>query len=114
MQSSRRLAAIMFTDIVGFTSLMARDEQETMKLLQENMQIQTTLADKHRGQILKEIGDGTLICFHSALDAVNCALDIQQAVCDVQDLAQKSRKSLAHYRSANPGSGWIPPVVGKV
>jgi class 3 adenylate cyclase len=58
MQTSRQLAAIMFTDIVGYTSLMGRDEQEAMALLQENQQIQTSSANKHNGQMLKEMGDG--------------------------------------------------------
>ena len=79
MNEIRRLAAVMFTDIVGYTALMSEDESRAMELLQKNREIQTTLTKKHNGEFVKEMGDGTLLCFMSALDAVRCALDIQQA-----------------------------------
>jgi adenylate cyclase len=86
MSETRKLAAIMFTDIKGYTSLMSKDEQKAMQLLQKNRGIQTTLAEKHNGEYLKEMGDGTLLCFQSALDAVHCALEIQQTSKDISDL----------------------------
>jgi len=82
----RKLAAVMFTDIVGYTAIMSRDEQKALALLQMNRDLQTSLADKYNGEFLKEMGDGTLLCFQSALDAVRCAVDIQQSVKDNPDL----------------------------
>ena len=76
----------MFTDIIGYTALMSRDEQKALKTLQKNREMQKSLAEKHNGEFLKEMGDGTLLCFQSALDAVRCAMEIQQSVTDDPDL----------------------------
>lgn len=86
MTDQRKLAAVMFTDIIGYTSLMSRDEQKALKILEQNRTLQKSLAGKHNGEFLKEMGDGTLLCFQSALDAVRCALAIQEGVKDEADL----------------------------
>ncbi len=86
MSQSRQLAAIMFTDIVGYTALMSRDEQNAMQLLQKNRDIQNSLAEKHTGELVKEIGDGTLLSFRSAFDAVQCAIEIQKSCKEVPEL----------------------------
>ena len=86
MNETRRLAAIMFTDIAGYTSLMSEDEKKALHLLRKNRDLQTSLAEKHRGEYLKEMGDGTLLCFQSALDAVRCAMEMQKLVKDDPDL----------------------------
>jgi len=78
----RKLAAIMFTDIVGYTALMSKDEQKTMLVLQKNRDIQKPLVEKYNGEWLKEMGDGTLSSFSSALDAVKCAMEIQLCLKD--------------------------------
>jgi class 3 adenylate cyclase/TolB-like protein/tetratricopeptide (TPR) repeat protein len=78
MAEDRRLAAIMFTDIVGYTALMGKDENEAFKLLRLNRNIQKPLIKKHNGKWLKEMGDGILASFQTASDAVKCAIDIQQ------------------------------------
>jgi len=75
----RKLAAIMFTDIAGYTSLMGSDEQKGLELLRQNRKIQKPLIESHHGKWLKEIGDGVLAQFDSAYDAVLCALKIQRA-----------------------------------
>jgi class 3 adenylate cyclase len=80
MTETRKLAVVMFTDIVGYTVLMSKDEQKALQVLQKNKNIQKSLAKKYNGEFLKEIGDGTLLCFQSVLEAVNCAKEIQQAV----------------------------------
>ena len=82
MNETRKLAAVMFTDIVGYTALMSLDEQKALSVLQKNMDIQKPLVEKFNGKFLKEMGDGTLLCFQSALDAVQCAHEIQQSVSD--------------------------------
>jgi len=77
MPEDRRLAAIMFTDIVGYTALMGRDEKKAFQMLRKNREIQRPLIKKYRGEWLKEIGDGILASFISASDAVRCASEIQ-------------------------------------
>ena len=94
MAEIRKLAAVMFTDIVGYTSLMSIDEQKTLKLLQENRELQKYLAVKHNGEFLKEMGDGTLLCFQSALDALRCAEEIQESVKNHPDLVKKYMSSV--------------------
>ena len=86
METQRKLAAVMFTDIVGYTALMSKDEQKALSVLQKNKEIQIQLVEKHNGEFLKEMGDGTLLCFQSAFDAVQCAQEIQQSVSDDPDL----------------------------
>jgi len=75
----RRLAAIMFTDIVGYTALMGRDEDKAFKILRKNRDIQRPIIKKYRGEWLKEMGDGILASFHTSSDAVRCAGEIQAA-----------------------------------
>lgn len=79
MEENRRLAAIMFTDIVGYTSLMGSDEDRAFQLLRKNRNIQRPLIRKYRGEWLKEMGDGVLASFYTASDAVRCAGEIQRA-----------------------------------
>jgi len=86
LTDQRKLAAVMFTDIVGYTTLMSKDEQKALKILQKNRDLQKSLAKKHNGEFLKEMGDGTLLCFQSALDAVRCAMEIQESIKDDPDL----------------------------
>ncbi|MEN8247699.1 MAG: adenylate/guanylate cyclase domain-containing protein [Bacteroidota bacterium] len=86
MNEKRKLAAVMFTDIAGYTTLMSRDEKQALALLQKNRDLQKSLAEKHHGEFLKEMGDGTLLCLQSALDAVRCAMEIQRSVQDDPDL----------------------------
>ena len=78
MSSSRQLAAIMFTDIVGYTALMGRDEQKAFELLNKNRQIQKPIIEQFNGRWIKELGDGVLAQFNSAYDAVQCAVEIQK------------------------------------
>ena len=75
----RRLAAIMFTDIVGYTSLMGKDEKKAFEFLKNNRRIHVRLIKKYKGRWLKEMGDGILASFPSSIDAVMCALSIQAA-----------------------------------
>jgi adenylate cyclase len=79
MASSRRLAAIMFTDIVGYTALMGKDEVRALALLKRNIQIQRPLIESFNGDLLKEMGDGILASFPTVSDAVYCAGAIQNA-----------------------------------
>ena len=77
MPEDRRLAAIMFTDIVGYTALMGKDEDRAFETLRINKKTHTGLIEKHNGTLIKEMGDGILVSFHSSLNAVRCAIEIQ-------------------------------------
>jgi adenylate cyclase len=77
--SQRRLAAIMFTDIVGYTALMGKDEEQTLNLLKKNINIHKALIRKFHGEFIKDIGDGILVSFTTNLNAVRCAIALQQA-----------------------------------
>lgn len=76
----RRLAAIMFTDTVGFTSMAQKDEAKAMRLLDEQRRVIRPILAKHHGREVKTIGDAFLVEFVSALDAVACAGEIQSAM----------------------------------
>ncbi len=79
-QPTRQLAAIMFTDIVGYSSFMAEDEQHALQILANNRENHRRCLASYNGHLVKEIGDGVLCWFTSALDAVHCAIDIQSSV----------------------------------
>ncbi|HEX6333677.1 MAG TPA: adenylate/guanylate cyclase domain-containing protein [Flavisolibacter sp.] len=79
MAQTRQLAAIMFTDIVGYTALMGEDEQRAFDILQQNRQLQKPLIEQYHGQWIKELGDGVLASFPNVTDAVLCAAEIQKA-----------------------------------
>jgi class 3 adenylate cyclase len=76
----RRLAAIMFSDIVDFTALMGSDEEATLALVQSNEDIHLKAFATHGGRLLKRLGDGLLASFDSASGAVECASEIRRAV----------------------------------
>jgi TolB-like protein/class 3 adenylate cyclase len=76
MPSTRQLAAIMFTDIVGYTALMGEDEQKGFELLRKNRELQKPLIEQHSGKWIKELGDGVLASFNTVTDAVSCACSI--------------------------------------
>jgi class 3 adenylate cyclase len=73
-----KLAAIMFTDMVGFSALAQRDEELALELLEEHRALMRPAFLKHQGQEVKTIGDGFLIEFASAVAAVNCAVELQE------------------------------------
>jgi class 3 adenylate cyclase/tetratricopeptide (TPR) repeat protein len=81
-QNNHQLAAILFTDIVGYTKRMEQDEERTMQLLQQQREIVFPIVESHGGKVIKEIGDGLLIMFHSAIHAVRCAISIQERLKD--------------------------------
>ena len=82
MSQSRQLAAVMFTDIVGYTALMGKDEQKAFALLNKNRQIQKPIIEEYSGIWIKELGDGVMASFKTVSDAVNAAIKIQQTCND--------------------------------
>ena len=79
---TRKLAAIMFTDIAGFTQSMSKSESVTLDLLEQKRSIIKPLLDEHEGTFVKEIGDGTLSYFDSAINASTCAVKLQEKTYD--------------------------------
>ncbi len=77
---SRRLAAVMLTDIVGYTALTQHDEANALRLLEEHRQIVRPLLLGHSGREVKTIGDAFLVEFGNALDATRCAVAIQRSM----------------------------------
>ena len=84
--SKRKLAAIVFTDIVGFTKLSAKNEPAALALLEKQRELLKSIVEKHGGSWLKEIGDGLLLSFNTSRDAVDCSIAIQEATKKVDGL----------------------------
>jgi TolB-like protein/class 3 adenylate cyclase/Tfp pilus assembly protein PilF len=80
LEGERRLAAIMFTDMVGFTTLAQRNEVLALELLEEQRKLIRSILTKYRGREVDSIGDGFLVEFASSLEAVRCAVEIQSAL----------------------------------
>ena len=79
MSQSRQLAAIMFTDIVGYSALMGDDEQMALDLLNSNRLMQRQLIEQYNGKWIKELGDGVLSTFSSITDALSASCSIIKA-----------------------------------
>ena len=75
----RSLAAIVFTDVVSFSARMQADEVTTLRLLQRDFAEMREICTQHHGSVLKSTGDGLLLYFSSAVQAVACALAMQRA-----------------------------------
>src|ERR1700686_702005 len=76
----------MFSDVVGYTAIMGRDEQQALRALEDHRELLRLLMPKFNGRMVGEIGDGTLTAFHSAIDAVNCAREVQAGLHDRPEL----------------------------
>lgn len=90
-QGQRKLAAIMFTDMVGYTALSEQNEAHALQLLEDHRGVIRPFFSKHNGQEIKTIGDGFLVEFASALEAVRCAFNIQETIHEL-NLARSAEK----------------------
>ena len=86
IMEKHRLAAIIFTDIVGYTRLMGVNEDKAMKILENNRGLHNDLLILYDGKKIKEIGDGMLCCFDSASNAVKCAIELIRKSNEYEDL----------------------------
>src|ERR1041385_4947575 len=98
MTTNRKLAAILAADVVGYSRLMQEDEAGTLAALKQRRKeiLQPTVA-QHRGRIIKVMGDGVLVEFASAVAAVQCAIELQQAMSAANapnDAIDESRKTI--------------------
>ena len=82
----RRLAAIIFTDIVDYTELSSKDEEKAYELVKQQRSLLRPIVNNFEGEWLKEIGDGLLLSFPSSKEAVNCAIKIQKSTKEIPDL----------------------------
>ena len=83
--STKKLKAIVFTDIVDFTKISADDEQHALDIIHKQRELLKPIVLEHKGEWLKEIGDGLLFSFDSSLDAVQCSIKIQAALRGIDD-----------------------------
>jgi adenylate cyclase len=92
----RKLAAIFAADVVGYSHLMQLDEMGTLRALRGSRAIIDRLIAEHRGRIFTTAGDSVLADFPSAVDAVECALEVQQAI--AQENAQRPEGERLRFR----------------
>ena len=85
-EPTRKLAAIVFTDIVGFTKLTAEDQSKASSLLKTQRDLFQPLVAQFNGSWIKEMGDGLILTFDTVTDAVNCCIKLQDASKQIDDL----------------------------
>lgn len=90
----RRLSAIMFTDMVGYSALTQKNEALALDLLEEHRKILRPFFDKHDGREIETAGDSFFVEFNSAVEATNCAIEIQAALNDRNIDAPRERNIL--------------------
>ena len=79
MSKKRLLAAVMFTDIEGYTSLMSHSEEDALQIRERHRSTFENTTAAYNGEIVQYFGDGTLSIFTSAVEAVQCAIELQSA-----------------------------------
>ncbi len=84
LHGHRALAAIVFSDIVDFSARVGQDEEQALKLVRRDLDIMKGICEKHDGQVLKTTGDGLLMFFSSAVQAVACAQAIQEGFAEME------------------------------
>jgi class 3 adenylate cyclase len=83
LRGQRALAAIVVTDAVGFSARMSVNEELTLELIERDLHLMAELCAEFEGQVLKSTGDGLLMYFVSAVQAVACSMEIQKQLVDI-------------------------------
>ncbi len=102
----RSLAAIVFTDVVSFSARMQTDEEATLTLLQRDFDTIREICTQHQGSVLKTTGDGLLLYFSSAVQAVACALAMQRFFAE-QAKTRPATQSLVHRLGIHLGDVFV-------
>ncbi|NEQ39301.1 MAG: NACHT domain-containing protein [Okeania sp. SIO3I5] len=90
IKGQRTLAAILFTDAVSFSARMSEDEEHTLKLIDRDLKLMANICRQFEGCVLKSTGDGLLMYFASAIQAVACATEVQKQLTEnAANLPQK-------------------------
>jgi TolB-like protein/class 3 adenylate cyclase/Flp pilus assembly protein TadD len=91
-KQQRKLAAIMFTDMVGYSKLSQTNEALALELLETHREILRPIFVKHSGSEIETAGDSFFVEFQSAVDAANCAIEIQTTLLERNVLAEQKRQ----------------------
>src|ERR671910_3263402 len=91
---NRRLGAILFADVVDYTRLMGEDEVGTWRAVKTRIQAFNQLAGEHQGEILQVRGDGLFLLFHSAINAVSYAMEMQKRMRELNEGLPEDRQLL--------------------
>ena len=102
----RSLAAIVFTDVVSFSARMQTDEEATLTLLRRDFDTMHEICSQHQGSVLKTTGDGLLLYFSSAVQAVACALAMQRFFAE-QAKTRPAAESLVHRLGIHLGDVFV-------
>jgi len=102
---TRKLAAILVSDVVGYSRLTGADEDRILARLRalRSDLIDPTIA-VHHGRVVKRTGDGAIVEFRSVVDAVNCAIEVQRAM--VERNAGSRLTSASNFGSASISATW--------
>src|SRR5439155_5916367 len=92
-RAKRRLAAILAADVVGYSRLMEHDEAGTLAALKtRRREVLAPLVAQHHGRLVKVMGDGVLVEFASAVDAVECAVEVQKRFAETNRSLPEARR----------------------
>lgn len=105
-RGQRSLAAIVFTDVVSFSARMQANEEATLELLKRDFDAMREICTQHQGSVLKTTGDGLLLYFSSAVQAVACALAMQRFFAE-QAKTRPATESLVHRLGIHLGDVFV-------
>ena len=89
-RTTRKMSAILSADVKGYSLIMADDEVHTIQTIKAYQKIMSELIEQHNGRVVDSPGDNILTEFASAVEAVQCAVDIQKALKEIQSLCKQS------------------------